>query len=145
MGGTGEDVAGAGAEVPTGTAAMRTALMEVIVTGGMMIGITMKVVAKGTKLKVPAVQGVEVGAQVAGGAAVLVEKGVRKGELKLSSGTGRGKKQNVTVRLVLVVIIGMEKTTMAIWEMEIITMLSSHCIRADGYHLLLVRYPLINI
>lgn len=126
MGGTGEDIAGAeaGAGVPIGTVAMKSALMEVEVTAeGMMMTITMKVEAGGAKPQALAEGGVEAGAQVAGGIAVLLGKEVKRGEQKLLSGTGRKKKQSVLAsQLLQVMIIELRMTTMATRRMVITTM-----------------------
>lgn len=112
MGDTGEGTVEAGAEVPTGTEAMKTALMEVAITEGMMTGITMKVGAGNT---VPPVQAVEVGALVVEGTAALLGKEVKRDVQKLNSGTERGKRLNVVARQFVLVtrITGVNMTTMS--------------------------------
>lgn len=130
MGGTGEGIAaaGAGAEVPIGTVAMKTALMEVAVTAaeGMTIVIIMKVEAGGTEAQVQAVGGVKAQAQVAGGIVVPLGKEVKRDELKLNSGIGRRKRQNVPARQMLGARIVELKMTV-----EIITEARSNCNRMD--------------
>lgn len=106
MGGTGEGIAAAeaGAEVRTGTVAMKIVLMGVG-AGGTMIVSSMKVEAGGTEAQVKAIGGVEAEAeaQVAGGiVVVLLGEEVKRDGLKLSSGTGKRKRQNVRARQMLV-------------------------------------------
>ena len=81
-----------------------------------MTTIAMKVEAGGARAQVQEVGGVEAEVQVAGGIVVLLGKVVKKDVLKLHSGLGRRKKQNVlaTRQMLVMRIAGLKMTTLEI-------------------------------
>lgn len=122
MADTGEGVAAAEAEAPTGIAAMKSVLMDgMVIAEGMMTGNTITRVGV-AGIEAPALDIEESVAEAPeeGGTAARSGKAVRRDVPKLSNGTGNGSSKKLLPKLIqILVTITMKVVPMGIWNMVV--------------------------
>lgn len=113
---------GAEAAAPIGIGVMRNAIMVgMVIVGGMMREMLIMIVEiGGIGVQALVIEEAEVVAHEEGRIEVQLEKGVKRGVLKLSSGTEKKNNKKIIIMLILMATkIAMKKVTMVMYSMKI--------------------------